>query len=1087
MKDKTNMKKIILIILGCFLFTVGGYAQEKVIVRGKVLDAKDRLPVIGASVFETDKDGRTISGTQTDIDGNYALRMTDPKNRISVSYIGYKTFRELVNGRTVVNVLLSYNQTDLAQVVVTAKKAVNNGTGLDIEKRNSTTATVTIEAKELAELTSQSIDQALQGRMSGVDIGTTSGDPGAGMSIRIRGTASINGSSNPLIVLDGLPFDTEIPSDFNFGTADENGYAQLLNIAPTDIQDITVLKDAASTAVWGSRAANGVLIINTKRGIIGKPQLTYNYKGFVSNQPKSIPLLNGNQYATLIPEAVSNADGNPLDIQKNKEFSFDPFDPYWYNNYSQNTDWINAITQTGVSQDHNLSMTGGGEKARYYASLGYTNVKGTTIGTDLTRITTKINLDYNVSSRIKFRTDITFTHLDNNRNFSNGIRGVAYNKLPNMAIYEFDLEGNQSPNYFSPASNIQGSYSSTYNPVALALEGVSKQIGNRVLPHFSLQYDILPSILKSTFDVQFDINNNKQNTFLPQVATGRPNTETVVNRATDSDGETFGVTSKFNLIYTPKLKSDKHTLMTLLSLQTNDNRYLSYNVSTANSASSLLQDPADPGRTINSELELRAGQGETRSVGALLQGQYGLLDRYLVNAAVRLDGNSRFGPDNRYGVFPSLSLRWRVSGEEFMKKATFIDDLSLRASYGQSGGTPSRDYLYFNQYSPFDYAYAGQSGVYPANLELSNLKWQTVTGTNLGLNLWLFNNRILLDAEVYRNRTTDMFFDRLALPTYTGFSNYSANVGTMDNQGWEIMLNTIPYKTKNLTIGFDFNIASNTNIIRKVSEFYPRDNGVSISQNGKYRSYLIEGNPFGSFYGFKYKGVYSTEAETIAKDKDGADIQGPNGQDIHMRFGYPLIDYSFQPGDARYEDINHDGNIDEKDVVFLGNGIPKFTGGFGPSLTYKGFTVRTFFNYRIGYQIINQATMTTTNMYSYDNQSTAVLRRWRNPGDETDMPRALFRRGYNWLGSDRYVEEGSFVRLKTVTLRYNLPASILDKLKMRSVSVYVTGENLATWTKYRGQDPDISTRGDNNPFKINVDDSLTPPTRNILFGLTAGF
>nr|WP_294899010.1 SusC/RagA family TonB-linked outer membrane protein [uncultured Pedobacter sp.] len=1090
------MKRIILIILGCFIFVGGGYAQEKVIVRGKVLDAKDRLPVIGASVFETDKDGRTISGTQTDIDGNYALRMTDSKNRISVSFIGYKTYREAVNGRTSVNILLAENQSQLDQVVVTAQAAVNNGTGLNIEKRNSTTATVTIQAKDLQELASQSIDQALQGRMSGVDIGTTSGDPGAGMSIRIRGTSSINGSSNPLIVLDGLPFDTEIPSDFNFGTADENGYAQLLNIAPTDIQDITVLKDAASTAVWGSRAANGVLIINTKRGIIGKPQLTYNFKGYVSNQPKSIPLLNGNQFSTLIPEEVSNGDGNPLDIQKNKEFSYDPYDPYWYNNYSQNTNWIDAITQTGYSQDHNLSMTGGGEKARYYASLGYSNVIGTTVGTDLKRITSKINLDYTVSSRIKFRTDITFTHLDNDQNFPGDIRGVAYNKMPNMSIYEYDLNGNMSPNYFSPATNIQGSFSydlsknkaaGTYNPVALAMEGVNKQIGNRIIPHFFVQYDIFPSVLTSTLDVQFDINNNKQNTFLPQVATGRPNTETVVNRTGDSDGDSFGVTTKFNLVYRPKLNPEIHTFQGLLSLQTNDSRYLSYNAATANTASSLLQDPSDPSRTINSDLTLKASQGETRSVGALIQGQYQLLDKYIVNAGLRVDGNSRFGPSNRYGLFPSLSLRWRVSGENFLKKSSFINDLSLRASYGQSGGVPSKDYLYFNQYSPFDYTYAGQSGVYPSNLELSNLKWQTVTGTNLGFNFWIFNNRVLLDAEVYRNRTTDMFFDKLAIPTYTGFSQYSANVGTMDNQGWEIMLNTIPYKSKNIQVGFDFNIARNTNIIRKVSEYYPRDNNIAINQNGKYRSYLLEGNPFGSFYGFKYDGVYSTADETIARDAKGNQIIGPNGQAVQMRFGYPAIDYTFQPGDAKYEDINHDGNIDEKDVVFLGNGIPKVTGGFGPNFTYKGLKITTFFNYRLGYQVINGTNMNTTNMYYFNNQSTAVLRRWRNPGDQTDIPRALYRKGYNWLGSDRYVEDGDFVRLKSVTVRYNLPASFLNKIKMRSLSVYVTGENLITWTKYTGQDPDISTRGDNNPFTINMDNALTPPSRNLLFGLTAGF
>lgn len=1090
------MKKILYLSIFCYcmvsLVSNPLFAQK--IVRGQVIDSYDKLSIIGASVFETDKDGRTVSGTQTDINGNYALKVSNPSNRISVSFLGFKTHRELINGRSEINVVLTSNLSELKEVVVVAQKAVNNGTGLSIDKRNSTAATVTIDTKELQELAAVSIDQALQGRMSGVDIGTTSGDPGAGMSIRIRGTSSINGSSNPLIVLDGLPFDTEVPSDFNFGTADENGYAQLLNIAPTDIQTITVLKDAASTAVWGSRAANGVLVINTKRGQIGKPKLTYNFRGFVSNQPESIPLLNGNQYATLIPEAVTNADGTPLDIQNNKEFSFDPFDPYWYYNYSNNTDWINAITQTGVSQDHNISMTGGGEKAKYYASLGYVGTKGTTVGTDLSRLTAKINLDYNVSSRIRFRTDITFAHLDNSQNFPGDIRGVAYNKMPNMSIYEFDVYGNQSPNYFSPANNVQGGfvYSSnraagTYNPAAMALQALNKQIGNRVLPHFNLQYDIIPSLLLTTFDVQFDINNNKQNTFLPQIATGRPNTETVVNRAGDSDGESFSVTSKLNFVFTPKLNPEVHTLQTILSLQSNDYKYISYNVATSNTASSLLQDPSNSSRTANSDLSLNSNQGQNRSVGALLQAQYSLLDKYIFNAAVRVDGNSRFGPANRYGAFPSLSFRWRASGENFLKKVDFIDDLSFRASYGESGGTPSRDYIYFNQYSPFDYSYQGQSGVYPSNMELTNLKWQTVTGTNLGLNFWILKNRIMLDAEVYRNRTTDMFFNNLALPTYTGFSSYSANIGTMDNQGWEFMLNTIPYKSKKLTIGFDFNIAKNVNIIRSVSDYFPKDNGIRLSQNGKYRSYLLPGNPFGSFYGFKSKGVYSTTDETIAKDVEGNNIVGPNGQIVYMRFGYPSIDYVFQAGDAKYEDINHDGNIDERDVVYLGNGIPKVTGGFGPSVTYKGFTLRTFFSYRLGYQLINAANMNTSNMYGFDNQSTAVLSRWRNPGDVTEMPRALFRRGYNWLGSDRYVEEGSFVRLKSVTVRYNVPNKILQKMNLRNLSFYVTGENLITWTKYTGQDPDVSTRGNNDPFRINVDNSLTPPSRNILFGLTAGF
>ncbi|SFW57681.1 SusC/RagA family TonB-linked outer membrane protein [Chitinophaga sancti] len=1088
-----------LLFITCLLYSATLFARQeqlpqKKTIRGRVTDATTHMPVIGASVAELDKDKRTVTGVATDIDGNFAIRVADLQHQVSVSFISYKTVVQGINNRTTINIQLQPNTHDLNEFNVVAKQTVNNGTGLNIDARNSTLATATIQAKELEELSAASIDQALQGRLPGVDIGTTSGDPGAGMSIRIRGTASINGSANPLIVLDGMPYDTEVPSDFNFGSADEQGYAQLLNIAPSDIKEITVLKDAAATAVWGSRAANGVLIITTKRGMVGKPAITYNFKGTFGKQPRNIPLLNGDQYATLIPEEIANTNGLPLNINVNKEFLYDPSDPYWYYNYSNNTDWIKAITQVGYSQDHNISMTGGGDKARYYASIGYFDQQGTTKGTSLTRISSKINLDYMVSNRIRFRSDITYTHVDNHLNYvpdkDYQVRGIAYTRMPNMAIHEYDEYGNVTPNYLSPASNIQGYYYTTYNPVSMVMESLYRQQGERITPKFNVQYDIVPAVLTSTFDVQFDINNTKAQTFLPGVATGRPVTETVVNRAGDSDGDIFDVYTKTNLIYTPKSNTRKHQLQALLSLQTEDRSYVTHNVLTSNTASSNFQDPSNPGRTANSDLTLESTSGRTRSVGLLLQGQYGLLDRYIINAGLRGDGNSRFGPDYRYGLFPSLSVRWRTSGEKFMRKYKFIDDLSFRASYGQSGAAPPDKAVwnYFNTYQPYSYTYLGMSGVYPSNMELTSLKWQTVEGTNLGFNLWVLKNRIRIDVEAYRNRTRDMFYENLQIPAYSGFSEVAMNVGTMDNQGWEVLLNTIPYRSKNWTIGFDLNIARNVNIVRKISEFFPRENNVAINQNGVYKTYLQIGNPFGSYYGFRYKGVYKDRDATIVRDANGKKIDGANGQTLYMRFNYPGTDYVFQPGDAMYEDVNHDGNIDNKDIVYLGNGIPKVTGGFGPNITFKGnLKLTTYFVYRLGYQLVNKADMSTSNMYGYDNQSTVVLKRWRNPGDETDIPRALYRSGYNWLGSDRYVQDASFIRLQSLTLRYNFTKRILDKLNIRNASCYITVENLATWTKYKGQNPDVSTKGNNDPFSYPVDNALTPPAKNFLMGISASF
>jgi hypothetical protein len=370
-------------------------------------------------------------------------------------------------------------------------------------------------------------------------------------------------------------------------------------------------------------------------------------------------------------------------------------------------------------------------------------------------------------------------------------------------------------------------------------------------------------------------------------------------------------------------------------------------------------------------------------------------------------------------------------------------------------------------------------------MELKNLRWQTLRGTNVGYNVSLFKGRLRMDGEVYRNRTKDLFFDGLQISSFTGYNSIFMNVGTMDNQGWELAVWTQPYKSKTLTVGFDFNISGNQNVIREISEFYPNQRG-DVTKNGEYLRLLQINNPFGSFYGYKYKGVYTDMNATVAKDAKGAPIIGPNGQTIYMRFNYPQTNYIFQPGDAMYEDINHDGNINYMDVVYLGNSNPKLSGGFGPSVTWKNFRLTSFFSFRYGYDVINGTKMNTTNMYGFDNQSTAVLSRWRKEGDVTDMPRALIQGGFNWLGSDRYVEDASYIRFRTVTLRYNFDKKALKKMKMKSASFYVTAENLFTFTNYLGQDPEVSFRG-SDPFRVSYDYSMTPPAKNITIGLVAAF
>ncbi|MFI1773416.1 SusC/RagA family TonB-linked outer membrane protein [Thalassobellus citreus] len=1085
-------------LLYCFSFILVSITSMQLsaqevnnVIRGQVLDASDKLPLPGATVIEQDAEKRTITGVITDFDGNFAIRVKSTSNQLVISTLGYKTKTINIGNQKNIIVNMEVSVEGLDEIIITAEKAAESGL-LQVAERNLTTSAVTIKAADVENTQAASIDEALQGRVAGVDITAASGDPGAGMQIRIRGTSSITGSSDPLVVVDGMPYETSIPEDFNFGSADAQGYAALLNVAPSDIESITILKDAAATAMWGARAASGVLVINTKRGAVGAPKIGYSYTGTMSQLPNTIPMLSGDQYSILIPEAFMNSTGAPLNTLTVKEFQFDPQEVYWYKNYGNNTNWVDAISQTGITGEHNLSLQGGGQKARYYTSVGYYNQKGVTKGTGFERINGRLNLDYVVSDRIRFKADFSYTRTETERNYVNGtgsgdrVRSVAYGKMPNMSIYEYDDLGDLTPNYFSPAQNIQGGYSSTYNPVALAEYASNVQTGDRIVPHFNLKVDLIPERLISTFDLQFDFNSTKAKTFLPQNATGRPFTETVVNRASDADVDATTVTSKTNIVYTPDLGTD-HNLQTIVSLQTSDYRYESHQALTSNTASSLLTDPSVPSRTQNSELRLYNNNSQSRNVSALISAQYSLLDKYILNVGVRGDGNSKFGPDNRYAVFPSLSARWRVSGEKFMENLDFVDDFSFRASIGQSGRAPRYDYRYFNTYGNFNSEYVGYSGVYPENIELSNLRWETLTGKNLGINLKMFDNRFSVDIDVYQNRTRDLLFRDIDVTSISGYSDISdQNVGTLDNQGWEIGLFTTPFKSDKWRVDFNFNISRNENVIREISEFYPSESG-NVDRNGEFKRFLQTDNPFGSFYGYRFKGVYPDTQSTLAKDANGDVITGPNGQNVYMRFNYPNTDYVFQQGDAIYEDINKDGNIDSRDVVYLGNSNPKFTGGFGPSISFDNrIKLLLFFTYRLDYDIINGTDMKATNMYGYDNQSTATLSRWRNPGDITNMPRAVYRTAYNWLGSDRYVEDASFLRFRSATFSYKFSSEFLKNLKLDDLNLFFTADNILTFTKYRGQDPEVNMRG-GDPFGIAIDYSRTPPTRRFTIGLRTRF
>lgn len=1099
-----NKSLIILFLLTGFIFAInnGLQAQQKTLIRGKVISVLDKGSLPMAHIYEIDKDGRILATAVSDVDGNYSLLVNSTSNRLSCKYLGFKTKIVAIGSNTVINLNLEEEAIALGEAVVTAKKTVNAGM-MNIAERDLTSSMVRLDTKEIAELSAASVDDAIQGRMAGVDVVASSGEPGAGMSIRIRGTTSINGSSEPLIVVDDVIFDTKV-GDFDFANATEEEYSQLLNIATEDIAEIAVLKDAAATAIYGSKAANGVLKITTKRGAIGPPSISYNFQGTVTHQPASIPTLSGDQYTTLILEEWLNS-GSQMNMLTNPEFAYDTNNPYYYYNYGQNTNWIDEITRNGNIQSHSVAISGGTAKVRYRFSTSYWDQDGTTIGTNFSRLSTRMNIDYDVSEKLRFSADVSYTHSDNQRNYLSSIRSRSYTKMPNQSVFEWTETGIMTSNYFTPQTNQQGTYTETqgegsrnYNPVALAYEGHYRILSEKIVPKFNINYRISPT-LRFVMDISFDVGNNKDKSFLPQTATGLDWTDINVNRAYEYDGESFMTQTYSKLFWTPNL-GEKHSLQMLLGANTESSMSESYSVNTASSASSSLQDPTSGVIAGNTSTGFYSGVSQYRSNAVFGQVHYGALDRYFLDATIRRDGSSKFGANYRYGIFPSMSARWRVSGEPFMSSfSKWLTDFSIRGSWGVNGNEPSGNYLQYSNYKTYPYEYLGTVGTYPGNLQLSNLRWERSTQANIAGNLSLFDGRIAVDYDYYYKSTNDLLFTNLVLPSTSGFSNVSfMNVGKMDNIGWELNVQTTPVKTKDWLMTFNFNMARSQNFIRNLSEYISTETG-TWNSNGKYLQKYILNQPLGSFYGYKYEGVYLNEEQTIAVDKKGNKIYtyDENNQlvPLYMKFGAgTAVDYQFEPGDAKYADINNDGNINEQDIVWLGDSNPKFFGGFGPSITWKRrWTLSSHFNFRYGNKVVNATRMSMENMYGFNNQSTAVLRRFRHTYETAEeiasapadlLPRALYNRGYNYLGSDRFVEDGSFLRFKTLTLKYNFNQTALKRFNINNLSVYFTAQNLYVWTNYTGQDPEISI---SKPLSVGYDNGYAPRAKDYILGISANF
>ena len=1090
-----------LMAVGCQLSVASAFAQNVGdMISGTVTD--DFGPVMAANVVELDAANRIVANAVTDINGNFSFRLKNPKNKLRVTYVGYKTVTLPIN-----KLKFDIKMVDEAlieEVVITSRKKAD-GSGLAIPLDEISTARQSIDMTEFEGLGITTVDEALQGRIAGLDIVANSGNLGAGSSMRLRGVSTINGSSEPLIVVDGNVLSTNT-ENFDFNSANEENFAQLLNVNPEDIQSISVLKDAAATAIWGSQGANGVIEIKTKRGTRGKTRVEYSYRLSATYQPQGYKMLNGDEYTMLLKEeyfnpTLSDAASNIVELNYDPSFSE-------YEMYNNNTDWLDAVKQIGFRQNHYVSLTGGGEKAHFRIGAGYDRETGSIITQQLDRFTSRVNLDYFVSDRIKIETNISLTYTDNqNSSHTGGLLGIAYNRMPNLSIYEQDKQGNDLGVFYhilpSVSQEFRDNQMTQNNPVALAYLAKSKNTSYDIKPEFVLRYDLLGvgeerTRLNYEGKVMFNIFNSYSDQYMPLslITAGWNDTNgKAANRTTASSNKNFGLTTTHTLTFTPVFKNRDHSLSMMLRGQMSTGSSTSQNTTTWGTPSGTIQNTGANGIISG----MGTGSGQSRSIYFTYSAHYAYKGRYMADFSVRRDGTTKFGPDKRWGNFPALSVRWNISREPwFQDVLPWVSMLSIRPGWGIVGSQPGQEYLFYSRYANGS-GYLGQTSIHPNNIRLSNLKWQEKETWNLGTDFGFWDDRFTGNVELYWQYTSDLLMGNYGIPTSSGYSSFATrNVGNMENIGWEFNLNgNSIVKIGKFAADFNVTFANNRNELTKMDETCL----ISLNKewdgnNGSYLSRVELNHALGSIYGFRYKGVYqyseysaeevpgvSGPNAPVVRDKDGVVILDENDRTKPMMFRAGTTNYEFRGGDAIYDDVNADGSIDELDIVYLGSSLPKFTGGFGFKLRFGRLSWNNQFNFRYGNKIVNMARMNAENMYSNNNQSRAVNWRWRVEGDITSIPRALYKAGYNYLGSDRFVEDGSFIRLNYTQLNYSVDPKVLKQFGLNRLSLYVSANNLFCITKYSGADPEVGYGG----YGVSSDNAQTPRAKSFTAGVTVQF
>lgn len=1136
--------KAILILLLCIV-AQAGFAQSRVI-SGTVEDSMG--PIMMANVVERDANNRIVSAVQTDMMGNFSMEIKNPKNKLVISYVGSKTKTITIGDQTTFAIKLEDENTTLKEVTVKGRR-VSSG-GLSIPKKEMTTSQQTFDLSEVEGMAFTSVDEALQGEIAGLDIVANSGNLGAGTSMRLRGVTTINGSAEPLIVVDEKIFDNPDES-FDFTNATEDDYASLLSVNPEDIAKIDVLKDAAATAIWGSQGANGVISITTKRGTRGKPRVNFSYKFTGTWQPAGYDLLNGDDYTMMLKEELYNPSQSSTATTSIKEINYDKS---WseYENWNNNTDWVKAVQQFGELHSYNLSITGGGQKAQFRISGGYDHQTGSIIQQKLDRLTTRLVLDYNVSDRIRFSTNFALTYTDNLQNYAD-LLSKAQKMAPNMSIYRQDANGDDTDEFYIMNPSVtgktpdDGNYSSTRlssiralgNPIAYSEMSWKEDQTYRITPDFTLKYDLLgieAGQHRLTFNgrVDFDIYARSLSSYAAAGLTTDKFNETLAYNTSDkTESNRLRIGGRAELVFTPYFKNEDFSLTMLaryeMSTQKSNQQYVrQYNLPDGITSSTAIG--AIPySSSVNG---LSSSNSRANSQNWIYNAHFSYKEgRYSLGFSLRADGDSKFGPKQKWAYFPGMSLRYNISDEKFFEPLRkVVSMLGLRASWGIVGKAPDADYLFYNNYVSTT-SYNGQEAYKMEGLKLDDLRWEKTTSYNLGFNLGLINDRIEVDFDYYHKNTDDLLQSSVAIPSTTGYSQLLwQNVGRMTNDGWELNVSAKNFLTiGKLKISAGFNLAQNYNELQELddrvlssanADWVYNNRGTSKSANS-YMQRVQVGNPIGSIYGFRYKGVYQytyeyltnlrtengwtndefeaninamlAEGKTfpVVVGSDGKVIMQSNGLPQRMVYNYDsetgTTTYSFQGGDAIYEDINHDGQINSLDIVYLGNSLPKISGGFNVGFTYGQWNLKARFMFRAGNKVVNLARMNLESMSSAYNQCSTVNYRWRKDGDVTMIPRAIYvydgYSAYNYQGSDRFVEDGSFLRFQNLQVGYSFKKNQLKQIGLSELKFYITMNNLFCWTKYSGVDPEISTYG----WGPAYDDSQTPRSKSFTANINIGF